>query len=236
MGSMFHCDNPLIVMLNKVGNLMLVSLFWLIACVPLVTIVPASAALYHTTVKVVRGSGNGVAADFFSALRENLKQGLVLSLLAAAAWFLLYTCLDFGWQLRRGVFGTAYFAVAALLCLLAAGVCMFLAPVLSRFAGRVPQLLRLTVYLALCHPLRALWRLVLLAAMAFACWFYPVLLLLLPGMYTDLTCGGVEKAVSRYLEESGLAQAEQAQESAPPPALELPTALEQAAAWDEGSN
>lgn len=234
MGSLFHCDNPLIVMLNKVGNMMLVSLFWLIACVPLVTIVPASAALYHTTAKVIRGSGNGVAADFFSALRENLKQGTVLSLLAAGAWFVLYTCLDFGWQLRRSAFGTAYFAVAALLCLLAAGVCMFLAPVLSRFAGRVPQLLRLAAYLALRHPLRALWRLALLAAVAFGCWFYPVLLLLLPGMYTDLTCGSVEKALARYLAEKGPAETEQAPESAPPPALELPTALEQAAAWDKG--
>ena len=233
MGNLFHCDNPLVTTLNKVGNMMLASLFWLIASVPLVTLVPASAALYHTTVKVIRGSGNGVAADFFGALRENLKQGTLLTLLAGAAWFVLYTCLDFGWQLRRGAFGTAYFAVAALLCLLAAGVCTFLAPVLSRFAGRLPEVLRLTAYLALRHPLRALWRLVLLAAMAFACWFYPVLLLLLPGMYTDLSCGGVEKAIAQYLAESGLAEAEETPESAPPPALELPTALEQARAWDE---
>ena len=64
---MFQMENPLMRMLTKIGNFILASFYWLLTCIPVVTIIPACAALFHTVTKVIRQDGEGVTADFFSA-------------------------------------------------------------------------------------------------------------------------------------------------------------------------
>ena len=236
MNSAFHYNNPLIAMLAKVGNMMLVSFFWLIACVPVVTVIPATAALYHTTAKVIRGNGNGVARDFFATLRHNFKQGAILSLLCAMFAFLLYTAIDFGLQVSTTGFGFVYLMIGLFLFVPAVGTLVMLPPVLSRFVGSVFTLIRLSAYLSARHPVRALLMLLFLGFVAVACWFYPVLLLMLPGIYMDLVCSGVEKTFAAYMKEAGLQEPGSAQETEEPEALEVPTAMEQAAALEADSD
>ena len=62
---MFQMENPLMRMLTKIGNFILVSFYWLLTCIPVVTIIPACTALFHTVTKVIRQDGEGVTADFF---------------------------------------------------------------------------------------------------------------------------------------------------------------------------
>lgn len=236
MGNLFHYDNPLIVLLTKVGNMILVSVFWLVSCIPIITVIPATAALYHTTVKVVRGNGNGVARDFFGTLRDNFKQGAILSLLCLAAAALLTVSVSFGFQLSYSAFGVVYLMIGIALSLSAVTAVLFLPPTLSRFEGSVVTLLRLSWYFALKNPLRTLYMLVLFGVVAFASWFFPLFILVLPGVYMDLICGGVEKTFVKYLRDNGLEpqkpdaelpdEPEQGEENAPG-ALELSAALEQ---------
>lgn len=236
MGNLFHYDNPLIVLLTKVGNMILVSVFWLVSCIAIVTIIPATAALYHTTVKVVRGNGNGVARDFFSTLRDNFKQGAILSLLSLAAAAILAVTVNFGFQLSYSAFGIVYLMIGLALTLTAVAVVLFLPPTLSRFEGSIVIQLRLAWYFALKNPLRTLYMMVLLIVVVFATWFFPVLILLLPGVYMDLICGGVEKTFTKYLRDNGLepeAPDDDAQEDAPPDDTAEPGALELSAALEQ---
>ncbi len=236
MGNLFHYDNPLIVLLTKVGNMIVVSVLWLISCLAIVTVMPATAALYHTTVKVVRGNGNGVARDFFGTLRDNFKQGAILSLLSLAAAAILAVTVNFGFQLSYSAFGIVYLMIGLALTLTAAAVVLFLPPTLSRFEGSIVIQLRLAWYFALKNPLRTLYMMVLLFVVVFATWFFPVLILLLPGVYMDLICGGVEKTFTRYLRDNGLepeAPDDDAQEDAPPDDTAEPGALELSAALEQ---
>lgn len=236
MGNLFHYDNPLIVLLTKVGNMIVVSVLWLISCIPIITIIPATAALYHTTVKVVRGNGNGVARDFFGTLRDNFKQGAILSLLSLAAAAILAVTVNFGFQLSYSAFGIVYLMIGLALTLTAAAVVLFLPPTLSRFEGSIVIQLRLAWYFALKNPLRTLYMMVLLIVVVFATWFFPVLILLLPGVYMDLICGGVEKTFTKYLRDNGLepeAPDDEAQEDAPPDDTAEPGALELSAALEQ---
>ena len=105
---MFQMENPLMRMLTKIGNFILVSFYWLLTCIPVVTIIPACTALFHTVTKVIRQDGEGVTADFFSAFRHALHPGVLLSLITAGGSLLLYTCVDFGYQMmRQNAVGTA---------------------------------------------------------------------------------------------------------------------------------
>ncbi len=90
MRRMFQTDGPVMTVLGHIANFIILSVLWLSCCVPLVTIGVSTSALYYVTLKMARGEVSGVAGLFFKALRENLKSGIVFSILFGAVGALLY--------------------------------------------------------------------------------------------------------------------------------------------------
>lgn len=201
----FRYDNPFMAIMVRIANLMLLSVYWVACCIPLITVIPASAALYHTIAKVVRGNGNGVTRDFFQTLRQECKTGVLLSLLCGIAGALLAYGLFLGNQMRySSIGGTTYFAFGILLALILVPAVLYIPPTLSRFEGNVSIILRLSLYLASQHIFRTICMLALLALIVFLVDFYPVLLLILPAVYVDLICTGMEKVMQKYADDHGL--------------------------------
>ncbi len=204
----FRYDNPFMIIMVRIANLMILSFFWLICSIPILTILPASAALYHTMISVVHGQGNGVAKDYFHAFAGSLKKGLLLSLITAAAGGLLGYALYIGKQMmERSLAGTFYYVFGlGLAAILAAGV-LHTIPALATFEGSVGMYLRLGLYFSGKNPLKTLLRIVLLGVTVLLIDFYPIALLILPGVYMDLISPGLKKMTDRFMAENGLATA-----------------------------
>lgn len=87
--------DSLLKFLNDLFDVMVLNWFWMLCCIPVVTIGPASCAMYRVTLKLVRDEPVNVAKDFFRGFRENFKPGLLLGLAAIGllvvsagdAWF-----------------------------------------------------------------------------------------------------------------------------------------------------
>ena len=235
----FQYDNPLIQAMSRIANMMIVSFFWLVCCLPVVTILPATAALFHTTTKVIRGTGNGVMRDFFASFRDSLKKGVLLSLLSLASGALLGFALWYSWQLQGSSgFWLAYFLIGCLIFFFWAVTVLHLPFALSRFEGRLSMYLRMALYFANVNLLKTLLRLVLLAVVVLLVDFYPITLLLLPGLYMDLICGGVEKMLQRFMKDRGLLEEpeKEAEAGEEQDALVSMPSLEMARLYDEPEN
>ena len=202
---LFKYDNPFMAMMVRVANLMLLSFYWVLCCIPVVTIVPSCAALYHSISKVVRGNGNGVTGDFFRTFKRELKTGAALSLVVVLGGALLAYGFYLGAQLwDTQVFGIVHFAIGAVLALVLIPTVVYIPPVLSRFQGNASVILRLSLYFSSQHPIRNLFMLLLLALMVLLVDFYPIVLMLLPGIYADLICTGMDKIMNKYASDNGL--------------------------------
>ncbi len=235
----FQYDNPLIQAMSRIANMMIVSFFWLVCCLPVVTILPATAALFHTTTKVIRGTGNGVMRDFFASFRDSLKKGVLLSLLSLASGALLGFALWYSWQLQGSSgFWLAYFLIGCLIFFFWAVTVLHLPFALSRFEGRLSMYLRMALYFANVNLLKTLLRLVLLAVVVLLVDFYPITLLLLPGLYMDLICGGVEKMLQGFMKDRGLLEEpeQEAEAGEEQDALVSMPSLEMARLYDEPEN
>ena len=57
------------------------SLFWIALCLPVVTIGPATAALYYTVVKVFRHKGDGAFGMYWRSFVQNLRRGIPATLI-----------------------------------------------------------------------------------------------------------------------------------------------------------
>ena len=147
---LFNYNNPVIVFMVRVANMIIVSLYWILCCIPVVTVLPACAALYHTVNKVIFGNGNGVTKDFFRAFKGALKPGVALTILVeivgALIAFGIYTGLGI-WD--AGIFGTVYMAAGVLIGFICLTTLIYVAPTLSRFEGGMSMVLRLSMYFAM---------------------------------------------------------------------------------------
>lgn len=201
----FDYDGFLVKMLTKAGNMMIVSFFWLLSCIPIITIIPATAALFHTTTKVIRQSGTGVLRDYFSHMRSSLRKGIPLSIICIICGLLLYTSLHFGSQIwQNSVFWTLYYVFGFLLAFIYLTMLLFVPPTLSRFECSTLTTLRISLYFASRNLLRSVWYLILLGFMILLVYIYPVTILILPGLYFDLICGGMEKTLNVFMRDQGL--------------------------------
>ena len=201
----FRYNNPLIGFLVKIANMMIVSFYWVVCCIPVVTIMPATAALYHSVNKVVFGSGSGLTRDFFNSLKGAWRPGWALSLLVAAMGGLLYLGIHSALQLwRSGVFGAAYMAVGVLIALILLPAVIYIGPVLAKFEGGVNMVLRLALYFSSKKLLQSIWFVILLVLLGAAVGFFPLLLLIVPALYVDLIRGGVNRRIREFMEREGL--------------------------------
>lgn len=202
---LFNYNNPVIVFLVKIANMIIVSLYWVACCLPVVTVMPACAALYHTVNKVVFGNGNGVTREFFKSFKAALKPGVLLSVLAAVIGGLVAFGVYTGTQIwDAGIFGTVYMAAGVLIAFVLLTTLVYIAPTLSRFEGNIGVILRLAMYFSMKNQLRSAWYVILLGLAFWVVDFFPLLLLVVPALYVDLIRGGTEKVMKAYIHDSGL--------------------------------
>ena len=199
MNGFFKYDGPFITMMTRVGNLMIVSILWVLTCLPVITFIPASAALYHTVVKVVREKGKGVVKDYFVNFVANLKQGIIFSLIVLISGAILAYSLYIGYQMES-VLGFLYFGFGVFLAIIWAITVLYIPPVLSRFEGSIGELLKMAMYLPSKNMFHSLFCLALLALIIFLTDFYPIVLMFTPGIFVDLVAGGVEKRLKVFEE------------------------------------
>ena len=189
--------------LGQLGDLVMLSLLWGICSVPLVTIGPATAALYDCTAHCVRRGEDGLFARFWRTFRAELKLGLLATLLwaaALAALFFLRALL----MRRLGYAGTGgAVGMATLVVLLVpTGMACWVFPLLSRFSFSLAGLSTAAVRLALGHILRTL-ALALLTLIAIElCLRFTSPLIILPGFTALLWSFLLEPVFARYTGQS----------------------------------
>ena len=79
MNKLFDLNNPFFSFLGKVADIIILSFLWFVCCIPVVTIGPATSALYYVTLKLARKEDVQITSCFFKGFKENFKQGIAYS-------------------------------------------------------------------------------------------------------------------------------------------------------------
>ena len=151
-GGIFNPENDIWRLLGKLTDLIILSVFWLVCSLPVFTLGPATAALYHTVVRCIRGDDRSSWSLFFRTFRDNFKVGALATLAVLAAGGLLLLLHGLLYQLGSASrAGFVLYMGYTFLLLLPLGMACFLFPVLSRFTFGVAGLLSSCVRLAMAH-------------------------------------------------------------------------------------
>ena len=96
----FNENNIIFVALNKIGDIILANLLFILCSIPLVTIGPSLTALYHCMLRTVKGNNNGIVKTFFRVFRQSFRQSLIVWLGLVVVGLLLF--LDTRFLLQTG--------------------------------------------------------------------------------------------------------------------------------------
>ena len=78
--SLFDMDRPFWHWVGKIPEIMILSFFWFICSIPIITIIPASCALYDAVSRNLMPDLKGCYSRFFRTFWKELKQGIPLSI------------------------------------------------------------------------------------------------------------------------------------------------------------
>lgn len=211
MSSFFNPENKFFSTLGKVFDLLVLSLMWLIFCLPVITIGPASTAFYYTVVKVIRRERSYLFKEFFRSFKLNFKQGVIVTLIYVVLAVLMVIDIDFAMQLTQdgSKVGSALYGIFMVEALFVIFTLVYIFPVLSRFTVTIKHLFKWAFFMSMRHLGWTLLLVVLFVGtavmMVLSFLYLPPLCIILPGIYTLLASLIIEKVFRRYMpkEEEG---------------------------------
>lgn len=133
-------DNPALRFLNQIADIMILSLLWLIGCLPVITIGTATTALYYASMQAARGEGTAVR-NFLRACRQNWKQAALVELILLGLGLVLYVDVRAALGME-GLMRTVLLPLLVVVLVLFAMAAFYLFPLLARFDCAIPVLFR----------------------------------------------------------------------------------------------
>lgn len=154
----FSYDGKLMEILNKLGEIILVNIVFLICCIPVVTIGSALTSFYYAMMKSVRRERGVPVREFMSSMKRTLGRGVLLTI-AVIVWMAL---LFVGWRmalagaadaaaLASETESTVTFPVVLYSVAIGVSICVliYLFPVFSRFEMKTLQLIKLSFVMSI---------------------------------------------------------------------------------------
>ena len=147
---MFSMEGPLWRALNLIADVVILHFLWLICSLPVITIGPATTALYYAMMKRIRTNEGQVYTNFIKSFKENFRQATILRLIVAAVGVVLWLDLNFCFT-WGGTEGKIMLAGCSLLLVPCWMVLLYLFPVLAKFTGSLFDIFKNSLLMSVRH-------------------------------------------------------------------------------------
>ena len=198
-------DNALMITMTQITDCIFLSLFWLIGCIPVVTMGASFAALYDATYRGFRQGEKHCWGRFLQVYQENWKASILPTLVFLVGSSLLGKTLIALWNSAvAGNLPWMVFSGAAFVGILMLGILSILFPVLSRFENSFLGLLKNTVFLAMANLPRTLALGFLNAMTVMLCAVFVIPLFFLPSLAALMGSLLIEPMFKPYMPEAAI--------------------------------
>lgn len=177
MNSIFSMDNKFFSFMNRVADLIILNLLWLVCSIPLITAGASTTALFYVAMKMVKGEESYITRDFFKSFRQNFRQGTVIWLIMLAAGVFLAADIRIV-SLSDISFKNYILPVFIFLVIVYSIILLYIFPLLARFENTTRNMFRnalligirnlpYTILLGICTALILLAMYIVIAAIPF---------------------------------------------------------------------
>lgn len=199
-GRLFDPEGTIWKPLGYLGDFVMLSLMWAVCCIPVVTVGPATTALYDSAVHALRRGDDALLSRFIQTFKRELGSGI----LATVIWILIFLAAWGVYQFlvrslpegeSRPVILIFYLVLVGffLLCILA-----WVFPTLSRFTFSAAALEVTAVKLAFGYILRSAGLAVMIGAVLYLSFRFGIPIMVLPGAAAYASTFLIEPVFKKY--------------------------------------
>jgi len=198
MHGLLDYDGLLMRTINKIVDIVMLSLAWLLFSIPIITIGAATSALYYTAFKVVRKDRSHVWREFWASFLGGLKQTILLTIIL----ILLY--LGFGVVCYLYfMIGVLKFGIAVLIYVIVAFVLtmwgIYLFSYVARFRNTTKGVLMNAGYMCTKHIFTSILLGLILCVSILGVYLFPIIILVVPAGCAVLYSFLLERIFKRYM-------------------------------------
>lgn len=200
MGNLFNLDNGFFSFMGKVWDMIVLSLLWVVLCIPIITIGPATTALYYTVVKVIRRERGYIFREFFHSFKDNFKLGSIITVIYFVLAYILYVDYFYANGLKEVNPTQAYIFLAGFnaIAIIAIAVLAYIFPVLSRFTLNFKGLLKISFLMAIKHIFTTIALVIIIGASGLALYIVIPSILFMPSLCCLLCSFLLERVFKKY--------------------------------------
>ena len=202
MSNVFDSDNFFWRWFGRLADVLVLSLLWVLCCLPVLTVAPACIALYDTVARCIHGKEDQPYKHFFHVLKSELLRGIGITALWGVFGLLLLCGYNFLYNMgKENQLLATYSMVYLATMVIPLGIFAWLVPLEARFSNSFFELHKTAATFAIVHLPTTAILLGLLAAAIVIGVFVPVLFLILPGLVVTLQSWFIEKVFKKYIGE-----------------------------------
>jgi len=192
-------NGPVFAFFNRVGDLIVLNLLYILCSIPFFTAGASVTALYYVLLRMRRKQEVQVVKDFFHSFRQNLKQATALHLLLTVIAIILALDLYVLWELMEyDTFSKIILGVLAVLSVWFLSNCLYAFPLLAHFNNTIRGILKNARFMSLKHFAYTIAMLLVNAAPWIAGLYVPYLLEWVLFIYLFIGFSGIAYFNSRY--------------------------------------
>ena len=181
--NLLNPNNSLMITMTWITDCIFLSLFWIVGCIPVVTVGASFAALYDAAFRSYRRGDKNSWQRFIRVYRDNWKQSILPTVVFLIAVFLLGKAMIGLWNSAvAGSLSWMVFSGLAFVGVVILGILSILFPMLSRFENSLAGLLKNTVLIGFANLPRTLALGLLNAVTVFLCIRYVIPVFFLPAL------------------------------------------------------
>lgn len=209
MKRFFNPENWLWRGFGRLADYFLISMCWVISCVPLVTAGSATIALYDTVYHCILDHEGNMFRRFFTTFKNELRRGCLLTVIFAVVAFLLNAGYQVLTQLSSGnrtmtIVSIVYFCTL----FIPLGVACWAVALESRFVYPLGTLLRNAFAFTFAYLPRTVAIVVAFVLVLNLCLNFPFFLMVAPAAAGHLQSVFIEKVFKKYMPEDEAEAAE----------------------------
>lgn len=198
--NLLNPNNSLMITMTWITDCIFLSLFWILGCIPVVTVATSFAALYDSAFKTYRAGEKHGWQRFWRVYRDNWKAGILPSVAVLVVFgVVLFGEIAFWNRAVAGEISFMLFAASAFLAVLVLGILSLVCPILSRFENGFLGILRNSFLLGLANLPRTLLLGMLNALTVILCAKYVFPLFFLPALSALIGSIFIEKMFKPFM-------------------------------------
>lgn len=202
MHTFFNPDNFLWRWCGKLADFVVLSCLWLLCCLPIVTVIPSCIALYDACAHCVYGKESGTYRRFFRTFKNELRQGILMTLVWALIAFILNAGYQILCQMAAENSGLQMFSIVYFCTLMIPlGIACWAIALESRFTYTFAGLHKNALIFTFAHLPQTVAIVILFVLALNVCINIIPLVMFIPGLMVYLQTFFTERVLKRYMPE-----------------------------------